>query len=38
MTATRPSPVLMSLFVLAATALFAIAASPILHIAASVVA
>ena len=38
MTATRPSPFLMTAFVLAATALFAIAASPLLQIAASVIA
>jgi hypothetical protein len=37
MTATRPSFLLMSAFVLTATALFVAAASPILHVAASVV-
>jgi hypothetical protein len=38
MTAIRPSTLLMTAFVFAATALFAVAASPIVQIAAAVVA
>jgi hypothetical protein len=38
MTATRPSSIVMTAFVLSAAALFAILASPLLQVAASVVA
>lgn len=37
MTATRPSSIVMTAFVLSAAALFAILASPLLHVAATVV-
>lgn len=38
MTATRPSALIMSAFVLAAAALFALAAAPVLQVAALIVA